>query len=172
MSSSANNPIHRRPVFALLLLIAACVLFPAANAEAARSLTIDGRVAQKLHLAPADLMAMPTKEAEISFQTGHGAEKATYKGVELWDLVQRAKLADEKGNRPDLHHFALVTGRDGYAVVIALGEIDPDFEGKDVLIAYEKDGEPLGAKDGLRLVVPGDKHGGRAVRDVVRVEIR
>jgi DMSO/TMAO reductase YedYZ molybdopterin-dependent catalytic subunit len=47
-----------------------------------------------------------------------------------------------------------------------MGEIDPAFEGKQVLLAYEGDGKAIP----LRLVVPGDKRGGRAVKDVVRVE--
>jgi hypothetical protein len=59
----------------------------------------------------------------------------------------------------------LVTGRDGYAVAVAIGEIDPDFENKTILLVDD------GAEKGLRLIVPGDKKGGRAVRDVVRIEI-
>jgi hypothetical protein len=33
----------------------------------------------------------------------------------------------------------VVTGRDGYAAVLALAEIDPEFEGKQVLLAYRRD---------------------------------
>jgi hypothetical protein len=45
-----------------------------------------------------------------------------------------------------------------------------DFGGKAAMIVYEGDGKELGDK-GLRVVMPGDKHGGRYVRDVVAVEV-
>jgi hypothetical protein len=66
-----------------------------------------------------------------------------------------------------LRWYAVVTGTDGYQAVIAWGEIDPGFEGKPVLLAYEQDGQLLGPSDGMaRLVVPGDQRGGRYVSNV------
>jgi hypothetical protein len=50
-------------------------------------------------------------------------------------------------------------------VALALGELDPNYEGKLVILAYEG-GEPPASSTALRLVVPGDVHGGRSVRDV------
>jgi hypothetical protein len=38
------------------------------------------------------------------------------------------------------------------------------------MIAYQRDGAPLGGT-GFRLVIPGDKHGGRSVRDVTAITI-
>ena len=64
-----------------------------------------------------------------------------------------------------------MTGRDGYSVALSLGELDPDFEGKAVILAYSKDGNRLSAQDGIRLIVPNDRHGGRAVRDVVAIAV-
>ena len=54
---------------------------------------------------------------------------------------------------------------------LAAGEIDPRYEGKSVILAYEG-GEPPAASAALRLVVPGDAHGGRSVRDVATIEVR
>jgi hypothetical protein len=55
-------------------------------------------------------------------------------------------------------------------VVISTGEIAPEFGGKPALLAYKQDGtEQL--ETGLRLVMPGDKRGGRNVRDVVSITI-
>ena len=73
--------------------------------------------------------------------------------------------------RTRLRHTIVVTGRDGYAVVLALAEIDPEFEGKQVVLAYRRDGQPMNGHE-LRLVVPGDRRGGRSVRDVVRIDLR
>lgn len=40
-----------------------------------------------------------------------------------------------------------------------------------MLLAWRKDGQPMGAGE-LRLIVPNDKRGGRSVHDVVRIEVR
>jgi hypothetical protein len=54
---------------------------------------------------------------------------------------------------------------DGYRVVFALAELDPDFGNAQVLVAENVDGHPLSANDGpLRLVVPGDKRQARWIR--------
>jgi hypothetical protein len=71
----------------------------------------------------------------------------------------------------NLKHTLLITGRDGYGVALALAEIDPHYEGKQIIIAYAG-GEPSASMSSLRLVVPGDVHGGRSVRDVATIELR
>jgi hypothetical protein len=63
-----------------------------------------------------------------------------------------------------------VTGADGYAAVIALGEIAPPFADRPIQIADHMNGALL-PDHALRLVVPGDKRGGRSVPDVARVDI-
>ena len=56
-------------------------------------------------------------------------------------------------------------------MALALGEIDPHYEGKQIIIAY-LGGEPSASISSLRLIVPGDVHGGRSVRDVSKIELR
>ena len=63
-----------------------------------------------------------------------------------------------------------VTARDGYMVMLSTGEIAPDFGGKQALVFYRRDDEPAG-NSGLRLVMPGDRRGGRNVRDVVTIDV-
>ena len=53
---------------------------------------------------------------------------------------------------------------------MALGELDPHYEGKSVILAYAGGDPP--SFSALRLVVPGDAHGGRSVRDVSSIELR
>jgi hypothetical protein len=155
---------------------AALALLLALGARAASadelSLEVAGAVAKPLHLSAAELKAIAPVTVEVTFQSGHGEEKGSFTGAPLWTLLQPAGLTDTQGNRPDLRHAIAVIGRDGYVVILAFGEIDPDFAGKSVIISYARDGKPNDAKDGLRLIVPGDKHGGRDVRDVVKIEIR
>jgi len=54
--------------------------------------------------------------------------------------------------------------------VIALAEIAPQFAGRPIQIADSENGAPL-PQQALRLIVPGDRRGGRSVRDVVRIDI-
>lgn len=64
-----------------------------------------------------------------------------------------------------------VTGSDGYQAILAWGEIDPGWEGKDVLVAYMEDGQPLNSDGMACLVVPGDLSGGRYVSNVTSITL-
>jgi hypothetical protein len=64
----------------------------------------------------------------------------------------------------------VLLGRDGYRAVLALGEIAPESEGKQVILAELMGDQPLDAEQ-LRIIVPLDKRGGRSVREVVRIEV-
>jgi hypothetical protein len=105
------------------------------------------------------------------FQTSHGMEKSSYSGVLLWRLLAEAGGIDDPTKGAELRHTISITRRDGYVVIISTGEIAPDFGGKPAMIAYERDGVELG-EQGLRAVMPGDRHGGRYVRDVVEIEVK
>jgi len=61
-------------------------------------------------------------------------------------------------------------GSDGYQVLVAWGEIDPDFANQDILLAVMQDGASL-ADQGPRLVVPSDGRGGRYVSGVARIRL-
>jgi DMSO/TMAO reductase YedYZ molybdopterin-dependent catalytic subunit len=143
-----------------------------AVAVEASGVSVDGLVRHALRLSADDLRKLPPTRLDVSFVTGHGEEKASYTGVLLWTLLDRAGGLGDTGKRDDLRHTMIITGRDGYVIAMSLGEIDPDFGDKSVILAYARDEQPMGARDGLRLIVPGDKHGGRNVRDVVRIEIK
>ena len=149
------------------LLAAAALALGAADAPAPDGLTVDGHAEHALHLTLAQLKAMPQHELDLSFETGHGPQSGHYTGALLWDVVQQAGIVDAPGAKAKHHlqHALCVTGRDGYVVAVALGEIDPDFEGKSLILDEDSEAGKI------RLVVPGDKHGGRNVRDVVRIEI-
>jgi hypothetical protein len=53
---------------------------------------------------------------------------------------------------------------------MVLGELDPQYRGKSVILAYAG-GDPPASFSALRLVVQVDVHGGRSVRDVSRIEL-
>ncbi|HWJ74502.1 MAG TPA: hypothetical protein VNX29_15185 [Kaistia sp.] len=147
------------------LLLAGLVIAALAGPARATDPVLDGAVKAAVPLTSALLSTLPAREIDLSYQTSKGIESGHYRGVLLWTLVERAGLQPLPDKNGEIRRTLLITGRDGYAAALALGEIDPQYEGKAVLLSVEKDGT-------LHLLVPGDQHGGRNVRDVVRIEIR
>jgi DMSO/TMAO reductase YedYZ molybdopterin-dependent catalytic subunit len=141
------------------------------GATSGPGLVLDGKVKHPQQFSLDALRKLPAERVEVSFQTGRGIETSTYTGVRLWTLLGEVGGIDDAAKGAELHHTINITGHDGYLVVISTGEIAPDFGAKPAMVAYGRDGEELGNK-GLRLVMPGDKHGGRYVRDVVEIEVK
>lgn len=154
-----------RTAAAFLATFVVCA--PAFAQDAA--VAIAGQVQHPQSLTVAELQKLPRTEVQISFDTDKGPESATYTGALLWAVISNASPVDASGKNMRIRHTYLVTARDGYAAALSDGEIDPKLEGKMVLLAYEKDGKPI---DSIRLVVPGDHHGARAVRDVARIDVQ
>lgn len=128
------------------------------------------------------LKAFPPSEVTVTFQTGQGSETHTYVGVPLWTLIKDGAGGLKPNPDPTvknsfLRQYIVVSATDCYKVVLAEGEIDPNFEAKQVLVAYATNDpgqgmKPLGNQGIARLVVPGDKKGGRYVSNIRRIEVR
>lgn len=121
-------------------------------------------------LAPTEMAKLATVDVSVSFMTEHGTRKASFSGPLLWDVLTRAGAIDVSKPKETTRQIVSVTGSDNYVAVLAVGEISPEFEGKDVILATSMDGKPFDPEH-LRVVVPLDKHGGRSVRDVVKIEV-
>jgi DMSO/TMAO reductase YedYZ molybdopterin-dependent catalytic subunit len=145
---------------------------PAHAADATAAIAIRGNVQHPEQLTVQDLEKLPQTTVQVSFATGHGQESATYAGALLWSVLAQVELVNVAGKNTRLRHAILVTGSDGYEIALSLGEIDPDFEGKSVILAVSKNGAPLDDKEGIRLIVPNDRHGGRAVHNVETIEVQ
>ena len=161
--------MHLRSL-AVAALAAASLALASNNAPAADQSIVVAQSVERTHtIDPAMVAQLPAIDQKVSFQTGHGPEQATYTGALLWSVLERAEMLGGD-TRAHARRAILVTGGDGYVAVMALPEIDPELEGKQVLLAYRRDGQPI---DGhaLRLIVPGDRHGARSVRDVVRIDV-
>jgi hypothetical protein len=118
----------------------------------------------------ARLQGLPVAQVTATFQTEHGPRRASYEGPLLWTVLTSSGVVDASKPRDQVRQTVLLTGRDGYSAVLALGEISPEFEGKQVVVAKFEDGRPLDPEH-YRVVVPGDIRGGRSVRDVVRIMV-
>ena len=156
------------------LLLASLAAWPAwaqePSGKPAPSLSIAGQVEHPRTVTLAELQAMPAASVEMDSTTSTGVQHVKYTGPLLWTLMQVAQPVDDpSGGNTALQHTMLARGRDGYAVALSIGEIDPRMEGKPVLVAVTRDGQPVPY---LRLVVPGDVHGARSVRDLASIEVR
>ena len=128
-----------------------------------------GDVARTQILDVAALRNLPSKTVTVTFQGGGGPQHHTYIGPRLVDVLAQAMPRFDPSIKNDkLRHYISVSATDGYRALVAYGEIDPNFENKDVLLATSEDGRPLDT-EGPRLVVPGDTAGGRYVSNVNRV---
>ncbi len=116
-----------------------------------------------------DLAKMPRHSVTA---TEHGTAVA-YEGVYLHDVLARAGAPFGKELRGKaLSTYVLATGRDGYAVVYTLTEMDPEFSESDLLVADKSKGEPLPVNQGpLRIVAPHDKKPARSLRMLDRIDV-
>jgi molybdate transport system substrate-binding protein len=116
------------------------------------------------------LAALKPMTQRVSFLTGQGEQQNEWTGPLLWDVLAAAGVADAIKPGDQVRLAVRVTGADGYTAVVALAEIAPQFAGRPIQLADHLNGALL-PDHGLRLVVPGDKRGGRSVRDVIRIDI-
>ncbi len=167
-----------RTAIALALLLFAAA---ASAAEPATMMTADGTTPPPESIAMTgavhnpgsvtrqEIMKLPPVEVTLNQQTDKGPAAGTYRGALLWTLVQQAEPVDGPEKNAYIRHTIMVSGADGYTAALSEGEIDPKLEGKQVIVAYMKDGAPF---DGLRLVVPGDAHASRGVHDIAIIEVK
>ena len=118
------------------------------------SLTIDGDVDQEVTLTLKDLFAMDVIERDITLTCvsndvgGPYVGGARWLGVRLKDVLDRAGIANTKADQlfsTDVEGFTTST------------PIDLALDGRDAMIAFGMNGEPLPREHGFpaRMVVPG-----------------
>ena len=146
-----------------------------ASSTFAPEVAIQGLVGTPRSFTFDDLSKLPPETVNVSFLAGQGTTEASFTGTRLlnvFDAAGGAKLPNDTNNAK-LRTTIMVTGADGYQVALGWGELDPEYGAAPILLAYEQDGKPMGDKQGMaRLVVPGDKRGGRYVSTVKSIEIR
>lgn len=146
---------------------------PAGSPVAVQRVAITGAVRNPLELTADDLRRMPVTSAGVTFEAHGRAEQHTFTGTPLLGVIASAGLtAPADARNPLISDWIVVTGSDGYQVVLAGAELDPNFANTPVLLAWEQDGKAMTGDNGpARLVVPGDVRGGRYVSGVVKIEV-
>lgn len=137
---------------------------------ASTTVEIVGPTGQHKTFGASDLAAMRSIDTSVSSHNVHGR----YRGVPLGDLLRLVGLTKGDSLRgAALAQDVIVEASDKYRVVFAPAELDSGFTNKLVLLAYAKDGAPLGASEGpFRIIVPDEKRPARWVRGAVRILVR
>jgi hypothetical protein len=113
---------------------------------------------------------LPRQAVDVIEEDG---TKAHFEGVALGDVLAAHGVQLGRALRgPALAHYAVVKAADGYRAVYALPELDRTFTDRVILLADRRNGAPLDAKAGpFRIVVPGEKHEARWVRQVTEIDV-
>ena len=95
-----------------------------------------------------------------------------FRGVRLTDVLNRAVI-DLKDHKDDRRMVIVARATDGYVVTFSWSELYNTAIGKDVLVAWEKDGKPLDVREGQLLLISGQdiKTGPRHVRWLSDIEV-
>ena len=133
------------------------------------ALTVSGDVSRPLTVTLTDLKAMPRATATVRDDT----RTINYEGVLVSDILSRAGVATGGQMRsPTLTMYVVATAKDGYQVVLSVGELDNPLSNANIIVADTLDGQPLPANVGpLRLILPKDARSVRNVRQLERLEV-
>jgi hypothetical protein len=159
-----------RTLAASLALISGIASATSLAVEPPTGISIVGPAHVAANLRLEQLAQLPPIQIQTNFLTESGQHAASFEGPLLWSVLEKMGVIDPAKHREQVSEIITVIGRDGYRAVLAVGEIAPEFEAKQVILAESMNGKPL-EPDHLRVVVPLDKRGGRSVRDVARIEV-
>lgn len=163
---SSSMKVHLRFIIVLWFF----TLPALGQVETKAFLTVEGEVEKNLKVTVDDLIKLnPT---EVSARDKEGKDHI-YKGVTLYDLLNTAGVTfGSKLRGKNLSKYVLLKARDGYEVIYALPELDPEFTNDVVLLAYQVDGNPLPSGEGpFRLVAPADKKPARWIREITTIKV-
>jgi hypothetical protein len=150
-------------------LIVALVVLALAPAMVAQSLQVIRADGTSATLTAAQIAAAP----HVTVNVKDHDTPAEFEGVPLSAVLALAGVQTGGPMRgPQLSQVLLVEASDGYKVVFALAEVDPDFATREILLADKSNGKPLDAKQGpFRIIAPGDKRPARWARMVTTLRI-
>ena len=159
---------------ALSLAATACGADLAMAGSVSPQFTLTGDVVTPGTYNLTTLSALPPIVQTATYTAAGSPVTDTYTGTNLWTLLNAAGgFTPAPGvKNSTLRNYIVAVGSDGYQAVISGGEINPRFGNQHDLAAYADTGGQLGAGGSqgfARIVVPGDKAGGRYVSNLVNL---
>lgn len=169
-------PLFHRSISALCCGLFSVTIAWSARAQVSDSLNITGTVKQPHAYTVSDLRALPVADIfSVTLPTpSEGVLPASsVRGVRISKLVNDAELV--LGDKHAWKHLVVIaTATDGYRAVFSWPELSNTVVGDQALVIFERDGNPLDAREGaLALYSGADKHAGpRNVRWLKSIEVR
>jgi hypothetical protein len=160
----------------LLIGVGTSPLQAACPGGVSKFFTVSGQVkkAGVFNLGKLQKFALP--QENVTYFAMGSVVSETFTGSLLWDLLNDPPaggiVTNPNVKNDILHKVVIVTGTDCYQSVFGAGEFDPFFGGSQILVAYATGGQSLGSDGFARIVVPGDKAGGRFVSNIAKIEVR
>lgn len=138
--------------------------------ESEPTLAISGEVITPLTLNYSTLKQLSNTSVTVKDKDG---KEVVFKGVLLSDLLKKAGVTLGKELRGEnLLKYVVVTAGDGYEVLLTLAEIDPEFSTQKIVLALEKNNQPLNTNEGpFRLIIPNDKRPARWIREARSIRV-
>ena len=148
----------------------ALVAWPALAADAP-SFSVIGATGEARTLGPAELQRLRVREVCVT--DPHSKQPSRYRGVDLSEVLALVGAPSGEALRGNALALTVeVEALDGYRAAFSLAELDAGVGSTDAVIAFERDGKPLGGELGaFRVVVPTDKRGARWVRQVAKIRV-
>jgi Oxidoreductase molybdopterin binding domain len=117
-----------------------------------------------------DLKKLPRVEVEA---VDHRGNKSRYSGVPLRVLLDKVGVPQgDKVRGKWIGSFVAVDALDDYRAVFALAELDPAFNDRTIILADQRNGQPLDKKHGpFQVIAPGDKRQARWVWGVREIRV-
>jgi hypothetical protein len=160
----------------LLIGIGSSPLHAACPGGASSSFTVSGEVTNRTVFDLNKLERFLPAQQNMTYFAAGSVVSETFTGVLLWDLLNDQPVSGIVTNanikNDILHKVLIVTGTDCYRSVFGAGEFDPFFGGSQIMVAYASGGQSLGDAGFARIVVPGDKAGGRFVSNIMKIDVR
>jgi len=150
-------------------VLLAALLTQAASADdasaVAKELVVSGEVRHELRLTPDEVRSVAKRRGI--------AEQGGYSGVRLTDLLAEAEIRDD-APLAMRRTYVVAMATDGYPAVFSWGELFNTSLGRGVLVATDRDGEPLREGEGrFALVSLADSRDGpRHVKWLARIDVR
>ena len=144
------------------------------------ALNLTGAIANPKSLTYAALSKYTPSKMTVSYFSGSsGLVTKTFVGVPLYDLITEASVNTDSTRKNDLlRKYLVMNATDCYQVIVALAEILPGTGGQQAMVAYATVDAagittPLDDTEGaFRLVMPGDKTGGRDIFHLKSIMVR
>ena len=146
-----------------------CLVVSAAIPQSPPTLAVHGIGGSSATLSLAGLSKLP----QHTVKTTDHATPVEFEGVLLQDVLAKVDLPlGEKFHPTVASYYVTIEAKAGYRAVFAWAEVDSSFMDKSIYLVTERDGKPLAGKDGpFQLVVPGEKRGGRWVRQAAAINV-